>query len=283
MNSELLQKATEIAKHLAEFALKEAQKSEFRGVESYKGVCDAMKANQSKHEYWWRSLDPYLDAINEKSEKVASVYLSVLVVSTENIYDGKKMPGRNFFEKWAKIDPKDGKSCYAYFIKECDNVYKAASEDKLNVFINEEVFFPTPEMKDHAHTSVSSQEISTSCPPQLSEKSIEIAQHLVECAKNEDTLQYSEIGRKVNIHHRSETMFNCLREISELTHLKADVLLSVLVIRWIDGLPGPGFFDMARRLRNDLNIIAHHSTFITESERVYKAASAGELDFLLNG
>ena len=138
-------------------------------------------------------------------------------------------------------------------------------------------------MKNQAPTFISSQDATTSCPPQLSEKSIEIAQHLVECAKDKGTLEYSEIGRKVNLHHRSDALFNCLREISEITYLKADVLLSVLVIRWIDGLPGPGFFDMARRLRNDLNIIAPHSTFITESERVYKAASAGELDFLLNG
>ena len=138
-------------------------------------------------------------------------------------------------------------------------------------------------MKNHAPTFISSQDTTTSCPPQLSEKSIEIAQHLVECAKNEDTLQYSEIGRKVNMDHKSKVLFNCLHEISELTYLKADVLLSVLVIGWINGLPGPGFFDMARRLRNDLNIIAHHSTFITESERVYKAASAGALDFILMG
>ena len=138
-------------------------------------------------------------------------------------------------------------------------------------------------MKNHAPTFISSQDTTTSCPPQLSEKSIEIAQHLVECAKDKSTLEYNEIGWKVNMDHRSKAMSNCLGEISELTHLKADVLLSVLVIRWIDGLPGPGFFDMARRLRNDLNIIAHHSTFITESERVYKAASAGELDFILMG
>ena len=275
MNSKL-EKATEIAKYLAE----SAKKGKF--ALSYQAVCDAMEEKGSKHKYGCRTLCEYLDAINEESEKIASVYLSVLVVSTGNKYKGKEMPGEKFFTIFANIDPKDKKACYDYFIKERDRVHKAASEGKLDPFINEEIFFPTPEMKDHAHTSVSSQEISTSCSPQLSEKSIEIAQHLVECAKNEGTLQYSEIGRKVNMDHKSKVLFNCLGEISELTYLKADVLLSVLVIRWFDGLPGPGFFDMARRLRNDLNIIAHNSTFITESERVYKAASAGELDFLLN-
>ena len=274
--SKLLEKATEIAKHLAKFAKNE------KSVLSYQAVCDAMKANGSKHKYGCRKLDSYLDEINKKSNKIASVSLSVLVVSTANKYKGKKMPGKNFFKEWAGINPKDKETCYDYFIKERDRVHKVASKGKLDRFIDEEVFL-TPEMKDQAHISVSSQEISASCPPQLSKKSIEIAQHLVECAKNEGTLGYSEIGRKVNMDHRSKALFNCLGEISELTYLKADVLLSVLVIRWIDGLPGPGFFNMAIRLRKDSNIIAHHSTFITESERVYKAASAGELDFILTG
>lgn len=129
MNSKLLEeKATEIAKHLAEFAQKE------KSVLSYQAVCDAMKANGSKHKYGCRQLDPYLDAINKKSQDIASVSLSVLVVSTANKYKGKKMPGKNFFKKWARINPKNKETCYAYFIKECDNVYKAANEDKLNAF-----------------------------------------------------------------------------------------------------------------------------------------------------
>ena len=142
MNSKLVEeKATEIAKHLAEFAQEEAKKSEHRKVESYKGVCVAMKKNESKHKYGWRALDKYLDAINEKSKKVACVNLSVLVVSTANKYKGKKMPGKNFFRRWAGIDPENGKLCYAYFIKERDRVYDVAKGDKLKVFIDQKAFF----------------------------------------------------------------------------------------------------------------------------------------------
>ena len=138
-------------------------------------------------------------------------------------------------------------------------------------------------MKDHAHISISSQEISTSCPPQLSQKSIEIAQHLVECAKDKSTLEYNEIGWKVNMHHNSGALFDCLSEISKFTYLKANVLLSVLVVRFDNGLPGGGFFNMAVGLRHDSNIMGHTNIFDIESKLVYEAYESGKLDFILTG
>ena len=137
-------------------------------------------------------------------------------------------------------------------------------------------------MKNHAPTFISSQDTTTSCPPQLSEKSIEIAQHLVECAKDKSTLEYNEIGWKVNMHHKSDLLFDCLSEISKLTYLKANVLLSVLVVRFDNGLPGVGFFNMAVGLRHDSNIMGHTHIFDIESKRVYEAYESGKLDFILS-
>ena len=134
MDSKFLEQITEIAKYLAESAKKG------KPALSYQAVCDAMEAKGSKYKYGWRMLCRYLDAINDGSKKIASVYLSVLVVSTGNKYKGKEMPGEKFFTNFANIDPKDKKSCYDYFIKERDRVHKAASEGKLDPFINEKAF-----------------------------------------------------------------------------------------------------------------------------------------------
>ena len=134
-NSPILEQRSKIAEYLVECARD-------RTPQTYGYVCQEM-ASRHGHTHSPQTLSKsHLDAINNESCKLCPpVLISVLVVSTKNKFKGKKMPGVGFFKVWTKLDPKDRESCYAYFIEERDNVYNAADEDKLDIFINGKAFF----------------------------------------------------------------------------------------------------------------------------------------------
>ena len=115
---------------IAEYLVECAEKGD--GVQSYGDVCKAMKKLHG-HKHSPRGLFKYLDAINkESSKRPACVLISVLVVTRNNRFEGKNLPGKGFFKVWAELNPEDKKKCYRFFIKGCDRVYKAARERKLD-------------------------------------------------------------------------------------------------------------------------------------------------------
>ena len=155
-----------------------------------------------------------------------------------------------------------------------DNV--KSLEQKFNLEMN-------PKSQD-APASFSSQGVSVSCSSKinLSEKSIEIAKHLVECAKNRTILTYGEIGKKVNLRPNSKLLFDCLDQINYISNERKDVLLSILVVNKDRRKPSPQFFDKAVKLwGKDLSTQSHEDFFYSQCILICQIANAGELDFFL--
>ena len=125
-NSLILEQRSKIAEYLVECA-------QDRTPQTYGYVCQEM-ASRHGHTHSPQKLSKsHLDAINKESRKLSPpVLISVLVVSTKNKFEGKKMLGVGFFKVWTKLDPKDRESCYLFFTEECERVYKAARARKLD-------------------------------------------------------------------------------------------------------------------------------------------------------
>lgn len=74
--------------------------------------------------------------------------------------------------------------------------------------------------------------------------------YLIEVAKNEDTVTYGEVahhfGKTIKGNHDITLWSALLEEISHTENAEGRPLLSALVVRADDGLPGGGFYPMAR-------------------------------------
>jgi hypothetical protein len=73
---------------------------------------------------------------------------------------------------------------------------------------------------------------------------------LVEAASSKQTITYTELSERLPIHvlPKSQAMSRMLSEISRRSYEEKKVLLSAVVVRAEDGVPGDGFWDLALEL-----------------------------------
>ncbi len=76
---------------------------------------------------------------------------------------------------------------------------------------------------------------------------------LADTASNGKTITYTQLSERLDsgVLPQSEAMGRLLSEISRRTHKDRNVLLSAVVVRSDDGLPGDGFFELAAGLGMD--------------------------------
>ena len=120
-------------------------------------------------------------------------------------------------------------------------------------------------------------------PCKLDDKSIEITEELVALARTEKTTTYGELGAKVGLEPYSNQLSVRLGGISWVTHHNTDVFLSALVINAEKNAPGDGFFNLVRELSKTPCPKLDDAIFSDALNRVYEAAKAGKLDFILTG
>ena len=120
-------------------------------------------------------------------------------------------------------------------------------------------------------------------PSKLDNDPIKIVKDLVELAKARQITTYGKISPKINVEPDSKELSRCLGGISWVTYHNTDVFLSALVVREDDMFPGEGFFDLVKEFRKASRSKSHEAILSEELERTYKAAKAGELNFILDG
>ena len=80
----------------------------------------------------------------------------------------------------------------------------------------------------------------------------EIRKVLIQCAKNEQPITYSELVAEIytiRFEPQDPKLAEMLDQLSSSEHADGRGMLSVLVVHKDgDGMPGPGFFKLARRL-----------------------------------
>ena len=79
----------------------------------------------------------------------------------------------------------------------------------------------------------------------------EIKQILIEIAKNRQTITYSDLVRKVNTINFEPVSYGLsamLGEISSEEYIAGRGMLTAVVVLKDDGIPGSGFFELARAL-----------------------------------
>jgi hypothetical protein len=98
---------------------------------------------------------------------------------------------------------------------------------------------------------------------------------LVEVAKNEDTISYTDLCNRITaikVEPETYALANILGQVSAAEDRKGNGMLSVLVVYKdsLDLRPGPGFFNLARELDYDLpDKEAEDAFWIRQSEKVY--------------
>lgn len=98
---------------------------------------------------------------------------------------------------------------------------------------------------------------------------IEIAQVLIECAKNQTTVCYSELMRKFRIPRKN--IGAELETLSLFTYEKHGIFLSALVVRKDERkypLPGPGFFRMYCRVCGETDM-CERTIVQAQREKIY--------------
>ncbi len=92
---------------------------------------------------------------------------------------------------------------------------------------------------------------------------------LIEVAKHKGTIAYSDVARIADLHVRNQTFFRLLDDISTAEHEAGRPLLTAVVVRKKDGMPGQGFFKLATRLGHHRAVAAKKLDWIRERDRVY--------------
>ena len=82
----------------------------------------------------------------------------------------------------------------------------------------------------------------------MEEKDQIISKALVEVAKDEDCVYYGDIAPLIGVSPRSIEMNAVLERISRRKHGAGRPLLTAVVIKKTTGMPGNGFFNLARNL-----------------------------------
>lgn len=103
----------------------------------------------------------------------------------------------------------------------------------------------------------------------MDRRTLTVREKLVEVAKRKETISYSDVARIADLHVRDLTLFRLLDDISTHEHKAGRPLLTAVVVRKGDNMPGAGFFKLAMRL-------GHHRAggdrklyWIRERDQVY--------------
>ena len=75
-----------------------------------------------------------------------------------------------------------------------------------------------------------------------------LREKLIEVAKHKGTISYSDVARIADLHVRSRALFQILDDISTAEFAAGRPLLTAVVVRKEDGMPGGGFFKLATQL-----------------------------------
>ena len=97
---------------------------------------------------------------------------------------------------------------------------------------------------------------------------------LIEIAKKQDTISYSELVRKVliiSLEANSYALADMLGEISTAEDAARRGMLSVVVVHKEDNMPGKGFFELAKILGRDVS--DKEKFWVNEVKRVYSSWS----------
>ncbi len=98
----------------------------------------------------------------------------------------------------------------------------------------------------------------------------EARQILIQCARTEQTIAYSELVANtytIRFEPQDPKLAEMLDQISSSEYAEGKGLLSVLVIhKGGDGMPGPGFFKLAKRL--GMRVDDHLEFWVKEFQRV---------------
>ena len=95
---------------------------------------------------------------------------------------------------------------------------------------------------------------------------------LIEIAKKQDTIPYSELVRKVliiSIEASSYGLADMLGEISTAEDAAGRGMLSVVVVHKEDNMPGKGFFELAKILGRDVS--DKEKFWVNEAKKVYSS------------
>jgi hypothetical protein len=95
---------------------------------------------------------------------------------------------------------------------------------------------------------------------------------LIEIAKKQDTIPYSELVRKVliiSIEASSYGLADMLGEISTAEDAAGRGMLSVVVVHKEDNMPGKGFFELAKILGRDVS--DKEKFWVNEVKKVYSS------------
>jgi len=90
---------------------------------------------------------------------------------------------------------------------------------------------------------------------------------LIKRAEKGQLITYAEVSAQTGIHNGT-TLFNLLGDISRHEHAKERPLLSVVVVRGKEQVPGEGFFDLARELGKSFN--DKFDFFVQESRECFE-------------
>ena len=101
----------------------------------------------------------------------------------------------------------------------------------------------------------------------------EARQAMIAAAARRDLIAYSELVNKIEacrLEPQSSQLAHMLGEISSEEHLAGRGMLSVVVVhKYGDGMPGSGFFKLARSLGQDVD--DRLVFWVQELEKVYKS------------
>jgi hypothetical protein len=101
----------------------------------------------------------------------------------------------------------------------------------------------------------------------------EVLEIVESIARDKETISYSELAGRISTEPppepNSEALAEILDEISKASDAAGRGMLSAVVVHKDDGLPGTGFFGLARRLGREVpdKAVFH----VTELSRVYEA------------
>jgi len=95
---------------------------------------------------------------------------------------------------------------------------------------------------------------------------------LIDVARRESTITYSDLTARIHaitLDPHDFAMRTFLNEISTAEHERGQGLLSVVVVYKYGGVPGPGFFELARSL--GFRVQDELAFMVEEANRVYQA------------
>ena len=84
-----------------------------------------------------------------------------------------------------------------------------------------------------------------------------------------DVRTYGQVGRIFNVDPHGTLLRQALEEVSRQTYAEAGVLLSALVVNEKDGIPGKGFYPIAKEFGREIS--DWHRCWLKEVEKIRQA------------